>query len=250
MHALVLAVAAVEHRVDGRGRRTGAGDVEGQVVVAVAAPHPAPQGPGAPGVQADGGHDRVVAGAAPGVEVEPAVQLARVAHRHLVFAGAAVHVQVRPGPGGDRPGDGEAQGVVVVAAPHVGVQGAGAPVAQGDGGRDRVVAGPAPGVEVEPAVQLARVAHRGLVGPAAAVHVQIRLGPGGDRAGDREAQRVVAAATLHLSLRGTRAPSAQGDGGRDRVVAGAAPGVEVEPAVQLARVAHRDLVVPGAAVHV
>src|SRR5262245_18890825 len=164
MHALVLAGAAVEHRVDGRGRRTGAGDVEGQVVVAVAAPHPAPQGPGAPGAQGDGGHDRVVAVAAPGVEVEPAVQLARVAHRHLVFAVAAVHPQIRPGPGGDRPGDGEGQHVVAVAAappvvviivvlvpgraaPHVGAQGAGAPGGQVDGGRDRVVAGPAPGVE-------------------------------------------------------------------------------------------------------
>src|SRR5262249_21026673 len=106
-HARVRAVAAVEYRVDGRGRRTGAGDVAGQVVVAVAAPHPAPQGTGAPGGQIDGGRDRVVALSAPGLEVEPAVQLARVAHRDLVGPVAPARPQIRAGPGGDRAGDGE-----------------------------------------------------------------------------------------------------------------------------------------------
>src|SRR5262249_52835450 len=151
---------------DGRGCRTVAGDVEGQVVVAIVPVDPAPQGTRAPGIQCDRPCNRVVAVTAIGREAEPAVQLTRVTHRDRIDPAAAIHTQTRRGPGRNRTGDGEAQGVVAVAnrgaaafvlilvvfavaALHIGRHGTRTPVGQCDRGCDRVVAGAARGLDRE-----------------------------------------------------------------------------------------------------
>src|SRR5262249_34164303 len=147
-------------------------------------------GPGTACGQGDGGRDRVVAVSAPGPEAEFAAEHTRVTDRDLVVAGAAVRPQVRPGPGGDRAGDAEGQGVATCAAVLVGHQRPGAAGGQGDRGCDRVVAGSAPGVDVEVAVQLAGVVHRDRVDTGAALCHQPQPAPGGDVHACRGSPRV------------------------------------------------------------
>src|SRR5262249_23117630 len=109
----------------------------------------------------DGGGHGVVAGAATGRDAEGAVELARVVHRDLVVAAAAVCLQPQPGSGRDvqtRGSGPRVEGDRIVAGPPRDVE----PHSRRPGeavavevGREGVFAVPEPDIEVEAAREVA-----------------------------------------------------------------------------------------------